>query len=64
MQKIITGYRRKIFAGIIIISIGIVLSNLLEGSTGSIGIVLIAVGGLFLISGLNDKKKENSKKGN
>ena len=64
MGKTISGYKRKIFAGIIIISIGIVLSNLLTGSAGYIGIVLIAVGGLFFISGMNDKKKENSKQRN
>ena len=50
------GYRRAVFAAIIMVSIGVVIMN--TASVPSAGIVLIAVGGLFLISGLARKKRE------
>ncbi len=52
MQKL-EGYRRKIYFAIIIIALGIVMTNTLETSLGT---VLIAIGGLFFISGMNDKQ--------
>jgi hypothetical protein len=55
-------FRRFIFAGIIIIALGITLSNTLK-SNDSFGIVLIAVGGLFFIVGMK-KKKESEKEQN
>jgi len=50
------GYRRAVFAAIIMVSIGVVIMN--TASVPSAGIVLIAVGGLFLISGMARKKRE------
>ena len=50
-------YRRYIFTGIIIISLGITFSTTMADSVGSLGTVFIAVGGLFLIIGMNMKRK-------
>ena len=52
------GYRRKIYFAIIIIALGIVMTNTLGTSLGT---VLIAIGGLFFISGMNDKRKADKK---
>lgn len=51
-------YKKFILFGIIIIAMGIVFSNTLENISGSLGTVLIAVGGLFLIIGMSRKRKE------
>jgi galactitol-specific phosphotransferase system IIC component len=51
-------YRKYIFLGIIIISLGIVFSTTLQDSIKSLGTVLIAVGGLFFIIGMSKKNKE------
>jgi Sec-independent protein secretion pathway component TatC len=51
-------YRRFIFAGIVIIALGITFSTTLQERTGSLGTVLIAVGGLFFIIGMSKKRKE------
>ena len=48
------GYRRPIYLGIIIIALGIVINTTLKTSLGT---VLIAVGGLFFITGMSRKKK-------
>ena len=54
------GYKRSIFLSIILISLGVVLINTL--SLPSIGVVFIAVGGLFFIIGLANKTKEDANK--
>ena len=51
----IKGYKKFILAGIIIIALGVVLSNSMEGSLGT---VLIAVGGLLFIVGMDRKRKD------
>jgi len=52
-------YKRFILFGIIIIAMGIVFSNTLENVSESLGTVLIAVGGLFLIIGMSKKRTED-----
>ncbi|MDX2444883.1 MAG: hypothetical protein QNK30_13895 [Bacteroidales bacterium] len=57
-------YRRYIFAGIVIIALGVTFSTTLKDSLGSLGTVFIAIGGLFFIIGMNMKKKEEESKNN
>jgi multisubunit Na+/H+ antiporter MnhB subunit len=57
MKKSLEGYKKFIFTGIIIISLGITFSTTMSNNLGSIGTVLIAVGGLFFIIGMSNKKK-------
>jgi hypothetical protein len=54
-------YKKFILIGIIIIAMGIVFSNTLENVSESLGTVLIAVGGLFLIIGMSKKRTEDEK---
>jgi len=51
-------YKKLILFGIIIIAMGIVFSSTLEDISESLGTVLIAVGGLFLIIGMSKKRTE------
>lgn len=62
MKKKPEKYRKYIFMGIIIISLGIVFSTALKDSVGSLGTVFVAVGGLFFIIGMNLKRKEDKSK--
>ncbi|MDX1828652.1 MAG: hypothetical protein R3342_03805 [Lutibacter sp.] len=57
MKKQIENYRRYIFLGIIIISLGITFNTTLKDVPGSLGTVFIAVGGLFFIIGMSKKSK-------
>lgn len=52
------GYRKFIFIGIIVIALGITFTTMLGDTVGSLGIVFIAVGGLFFIIGMSKKQKE------
>lgn len=45
--------------GIIVISLGVVLSTTMSEKVGSLGTVLIAIGGLLFIIAMNRKKKED-----
>ena len=54
------GYRRILYIGMIVIALGIVLTTTLSEKVGSLGIVFIAVGGLFFIIGMLGKKKEDA----
>lgn len=49
--------RRLIFTAIVIIALGVVFSTALK-STGSLGIVFIAIGGLLFILGMARRKEE------
>ena len=51
-------YKRFIFAAIIIIVLGIIFSTALKETSGSLGTVLVAVGGLFFIAGMSKKNKK------
>lgn len=61
MGKGIENYRRFIFIGITIIALGIVFTTTLKDTVGSLGTVLVAVGGLFFIIGMSKKRKETEK---
>ena len=54
------GYRRAIFFSIILVSLGVVLIN--TSSVPSIGVVFIALGGLFLIIGMASLKNRDENK--
>ena len=64
MSTKLEAYKKYIFIGIVIIALGIAFSTTLKSYTGSFGIVLVAVGGLFFIIGMSKKKKvdEDEKK--
>jgi hypothetical protein len=59
-RKIITGYKKTLFIGMIVIALGVVLTTTLSGKLGSIGIVVIALGGLLFIIGMRGKKSEDA----
>jgi hypothetical protein len=61
MKKQEAAYRKFIFAGIIVIAMGIAFSTTLKESVGSLGTVFIAIGGLLFIFGMNEKRKEDEK---
>jgi len=50
-------YNNFIFIGMVIIALGIVFSTTLQDTVGSLGTLLIAVGGLFLIIGMSKKRR-------
>jgi len=50
-------YKRNIFMGIIIIALGITFTTTMKDSVGAFGIVFIAIGGLFFIIGMSQKRK-------
>jgi len=58
MDKI-EGYKRPLFIGAVIIALGITFTTTLKDSVGSVGIVFIAVGGLFFIIGMKKKRIED-----
>lgn len=62
MEKKLEEYRKYIFIGIIIIALGVTLSTTMKDTVGSLGTVLIAVGGLFFIIGMSKKRKEDDQK--
>ncbi|ODS29701.1 MAG: hypothetical protein SCARUB_05196 [Candidatus Scalindua rubra] len=62
MSERLEPYRKFIFIGIIIIVLGITFSTTMKDTVGSLGIVFIAVGGLFFIIGMSKKRKEDEQK--
>ncbi|MCB0665992.1 MAG: hypothetical protein KDC80_09235 [Saprospiraceae bacterium] len=50
-------YRRYILLAITLIALGVTFSNTME-NVKTLGTVLIAVGGLFFIIGMNQKRKD------
>jgi len=59
MSKELTKHKRYIVLGIIFISLGIIFSSTMKDSNDSLGIVFIALGGLFIIKGVRMKMKED-----
>ncbi len=53
MQKL-ERYKRTIFFAITLVALGVVLSTTMKTT---FGVVMIAVGGLFFIIGMNEKRK-------
>lgn len=62
MNKKLEPYRKFIFIGIIIISLGITFSTAMKDTVGSLGTVFIATGGLFFIIGMSKKRKQDEQK--
>jgi len=61
-MKKLEGYKRHLFLSSVIIALGITFTTTLKDTVGSVGIVFIAVGGLFFIIGMNKKRKEDEQK--
>ena len=55
-------YKRTLFLGTILTALGITLTTILDDSRRPIGIVLIAIGGLFFILGMKSKREEDGLK--
>lgn len=55
-MKNLERYKKIIFVGVILIALGINFSTILSDSVGSLGTVFIAIGGLFFIIGMKEKK--------
>lgn len=64
MAEKLEKYIRYIFAGIIIIALGVTFSTTMKDSLGSLGTVFIAIGGLFFIIGMSMKTKGEESKNN
>jgi predicted Na+-dependent transporter len=62
MSRKLEKYRKLIFIGIIIIALGVTISTTIRDTIGSLGTVMIAVGGLFFIMGMSMKRKEDEVK--
>ena len=52
------------FAGIIAISLGVVYSTTLSETSGSLGTVLIAIGGFLFVVAMSRRRKEDEEKSN
>jgi len=61
-MKKLEGYKRPLFLGAVMIAIGITFTTTLKETVGSVGIVFIAVGGLFFIIGMRKKREEDEQK--
>lgn len=55
-------YKRLIYIASIIVAFGVVLTTTLKGTIQPVGIIMIGVGGLFFIVGMNKKRQEESNK--
>jgi len=60
MAQKLKDYKKFIFFSIILISLGVTFTNTFD-DVPSLGIVFIALGGLFFIIGMSKKKKEDKK---
>lgn len=59
MKKPLENYKNYIFIGILFIALGVNFNTTLKETVGSLGIVFIALGGLFFIVGMRKKKTED-----
>jgi len=50
-------FKKMIYLATIIVAIGVILTTTLKESAPPIGVVMIAIGGLFFIIGMNKKQK-------
>lgn len=57
MKNKLEKYKQYLFLGITIIALGVTFSTVFKEVERSLGIIFIAVGGLFFIIGMNMKKK-------
>ena len=60
MAQKLQDYKKFIFFAIIFISLGVTFTTTID-DVPSLGIVFIALGGLFFIIGMSKKKKEDKK---
>jgi small neutral amino acid transporter SnatA (MarC family) len=56
-MKELESYKKFLFAGIIVIALGIAFTTTLKETAGSFGTVMIAVGGLLFIIAMSKKQK-------
>jgi hypothetical protein len=61
MKKQLEKYKRYIFVGIILIALGVTFSTTVNDNGTSLGSVLIALGGLFFIIGMKQKRDADEK---
>lgn len=64
MTKNLEEYKHYIFISIILIALGVTFSSTMKEVVGSLGVVFIAVGGLFFIIGMRIKKRQEDIKKN
>jgi len=63
MKKAWNNWQKRVYMGILLTTIGVLFSTIMPNNTESMGAVFIALGGLFLISGMSLKRKaENQEK--
>ena len=55
----LSNYKKIFFTGIIIISLGIIITTTLDETLASLGVVFIAIGGFFFIVAMKKKKDMN-----
>lgn len=55
-------YKTTFYISLILIALGITASTAMKENSGSLGTVMIAVGGLFLIISMAKKRKEDEDK--
>ncbi|PLX13460.1 MAG: hypothetical protein C0598_03520 [Marinilabiliales bacterium] len=60
MAQKLKDYKKFIFFSIILISLGVTFTNTID-DVPSLGVVFIAIGGLFFIIGMSKKKKADNK---
>lgn len=56
-MRTIEDYKKIFFLGLLMIALGIICTTVFEETFGSLGNVLVAVGGLFFVIAMNKKKK-------
>ncbi|MEN8116880.1 MAG: hypothetical protein ABFS16_07870 [Bacteroidota bacterium] len=62
MMEKLEGHNHYLYYSSVIIALGITFATIFKDIIGSIGIVFIAVGGLFFIIGMKKKRKEDERK--
>ncbi len=55
-------YKTTFYISLILIALGVTASTAMKDNSGSLGTVMIAVGGLFLIISMAKKRKEDEDK--
>jgi hypothetical protein len=58
MAEPLSESKKYIFFGLIVISLGVIYNTTLTDTMGSIGMVFMALGGLFFIVGMRKRKQE------
>lgn len=54
-------YKRHFFIGILLVALGVIFSTTLKELAGSPGVVFIALGVLFMVSGMHKKREYENK---